>query len=49
MNIFDSERLNILSAGVCKAANLNRGLERVLDFAVAGFTAPARGGAALRK
>jgi hypothetical protein len=49
MNIFDNERLKILSAAVCEAANWGADVERALEFALAGFTAPAYGGAPLRK
>ena len=42
MNIWDADRLKILSSGVCRSEDPEETLERALDFAVAGFLAPVR-------
>lgn len=42
MNIWDDQRLKLLSAGSCKTEDHDEALERAIDFAVAGFMAPAR-------
>jgi AcrR family transcriptional regulator len=42
MNVWDSNRLRILSDGLCNAEDHEEALERAVDFAVAGFLGPAR-------
>ena len=42
MNVWDVSRLQMLSDGRCRADNLEESLERAVDFAEAGFTAPVR-------
>ena len=42
MNFWDVGRLQLLSEGKCRSDDLNESLERAVDFAAAGFTAPVR-------
>lgn len=42
MNPWDVDRLEILSDGQCRASDMEESLERAIDFAEAGFRAPAR-------
>jgi AcrR family transcriptional regulator len=42
MNVWDTERLRLLSGGLCNAEDREEALERAVDFAVAGFLAPVR-------
>ena len=42
MNVWDVERLRLLSDGLCNAAEGDEALERAVDFAVAAFLAPVR-------
>jgi AcrR family transcriptional regulator len=42
MNFWDVGRLQLLSEGKCHSDDLNESLERAVDFAAAGFTAPVR-------
>jgi AcrR family transcriptional regulator len=49
MNVWDVERLDILSAGQCRADDQAETLERALDFSMAGFLAPPRKIARVRK
>ncbi|MCC7413422.1 MAG: hypothetical protein IT495_17535 [Gammaproteobacteria bacterium] len=42
MNPWDVDRLLVLSDGRCRADDFEESLERALDFAEAGFLAPAR-------
>jgi AcrR family transcriptional regulator len=39
MNVWDAERLQILSEGICRTEDGKESLERAVDFAVAGFLA----------
>jgi AcrR family transcriptional regulator len=40
LNYFDLRRLNILSRGACDTTNGNELVERMIDYAVAGFCSP---------
>lgn len=42
LNYFDLRRLNILSRGSCDTTNRNELVERMIDYAVAGFSSPLR-------
>lgn len=42
MNVWDTERLRLLSGGLCNAEDRDEALERAVDFAVAGFLGPVR-------
>jgi AcrR family transcriptional regulator len=42
MNVWDVERLRLLSDGLCNAEDGDEALERAVDFAVAAFLAPVR-------
>lgn len=42
MNPWDVDRLLVLSDGCCRAGDFEESLERAIDFAEAGFLAPAR-------
>ena len=42
MNPWDVDRLKVLSAGRCRADDFEESLTRAIDFAEAGFLAPAR-------
>ena len=42
MNIWDVERLRLLSDGCCNAEDGDEALERAVDFSVAAFLAPVR-------
>ena len=48
MNVWDVERLRLLSDGLCNAAEGDEALERAVDFAVAAFLAPVRQPDAMR-